>query len=297
MKCKNCNSEVQETMKYCPFCSKELTEQINKRKRNNKIIVASIIFVTSITIIISQVILLNNQKKEVEGQLSDMVTSICNSEYAVVYETEEYKYQGIYECKNSNYVYYVNDTQSMCGLYKCGNIYEIGYVYHEDIENVFPNALYFYRESRVTTISNELKIALVAENENELINKYSEQLYQLIKNMNSKYKEDLRLNVYYNNTLSGVETTYDKLFLMAGFYSNNVTQSYGMGTGYGEYIFYDGDPMDLLNSIFVDPANYPANARNAIKFNRSINIEITDGQTITYEEFVTKINNSFEEGF
>ena len=60
-----------------------------------------------------------------------------------------------------------------------------------------------------------------------------------------------KLIVYFYNILSGIETTYDKLFLMAGYNTNNVTQAFGLGKGYGEYIFYDGDPEDLLRQIHI----------------------------------------------
>ena len=116
-----------------------------------------------------------------------MVSSICNGDYNEVYTNKKFSNQGIYECKNNNYVYYVNDLKKMCGLYICGDLYELGYVYHKDIEEVFPNSIYYYRESRVTTLSSELKIAVVANSEDELLDEYAEKFYQLIKNMNTYY--------------------------------------------------------------------------------------------------------------
>ena len=97
-------------------------------------------------------------------------------------------------------------------------------------------------------------------------------------------------------TLEGINTSYDKLIVFGGRYENNVTQSYGMGRMYGEYILYDGDPESLLNIMFLDPSSYPSNARNAAKFNRIINLEISNANSITLEEFKEKLNESFEEG-
>ena len=104
----------------------------------------------------------------------------------------------------------------------CGDIYEIGYTYHEDIEKLFPNSIYFYRESRISTIPSELKIAVTANSEKELIEIYSKKFYKLVKNLNTTYQEDLQLIIYFNSTLSDLNTTYDKLF--ARFNENNVTQ-------------------------------------------------------------------------
>ena len=302
MKCDDCNNKVRDYMNYCPFCGKDLT--LKKRKNTIfRIVIVLVVLLSVITYMVIRQSMINdlngnnNGNKTIEDHLPNMVESICNGAYNNIYLSDELEHQGIYECARDNYVYYVMDTQNNCGLYPCGNIYELGYVKHEDVEAIFPNAIYLYRDSRVLGIPDELKIAVTATSEKELIEKYAEPLYQYIKNLNKEYKTYLRLNVYYNDSLSGINSTYDKLFLMAGFYTNNATQSRGMGRGYGQYIFYDGDPTDLLSTIFAVPTSYPTNARNALKFKRSLMLEINDGRSLSFEDFKNRLQNSFQEAF
>lgn len=296
MKCKMCNNEIKETMKYCPFCSTDLTKQISIKKRKNIYAICLVVLITISIIAINEFLSTRETKNEIKERLPEIVKSICNNNYEIVYENKNLPYQGIYECKNNNYVYFIKHSEEKGenAQNKRAEMYEIGYVYHEDIEKVFPGEAYFYRESRISTLSNELKIALVAENEDDLLDKYSEKLYQLIKNLNSEFKNDLLLIVYYNSNLVGIKTTYEKLFLMASFYSNNVSQYYGLQRGYGEYVFSDADPTEILSSIFVSPSNYLTSARDALKKNRHIKVEIVDGKTITLDDFLYKLSYSFE---
>lgn len=36
MKCENCNKDVQVTMKYCPYCSYDLTNQVLEYQKKRK---------------------------------------------------------------------------------------------------------------------------------------------------------------------------------------------------------------------------------------------------------------------
>lgn len=299
MKCDNCKKDIIQTMHYCPYCSYDLTNQISifKKKRKKKnIITFTIIGIIIISLfIVEKAIGINylwysiNNKNE----LDDMVTSICNGNYDIVYKDKDFKDQGIYQCKNNSYVYYVHTLMNN----KSGEMYELGYTNSEIVEKMFPSSIYFYRESRVTSIPSELKIALEANSEEDLINKYSEKLYGFIKNLNVDYRTDIQLMIYFNDSFSDINSTYDKLFLMADYNTNNVTQAYGMGTQYGKYILNDGDPYELLNTIFSDRKKYPTNALNAIKNNRNIKIKIVDGKTVTYDDFVERLKNSFKDTF
>jgi len=236
------------------------------------------------------------QDKDDNGErLANMALAVCN-EYSVVYNPKEYPGQGIFECKQSNYLYYIkdyNEQSRLAGIYDIGEIYQMGYVYHEEIEKIFPNGIYFYRQTGIDGAPSELKIAVEAENEKDLTEKYSEKFYQLIKLMNNQYKSDLFITVYFNKTLAGIETTYDKLFLYANYSSYNIT----MENSFRKYTFQLGNPKNLLNNIFSNPNNYPNNARNAVKYNKHIKMEIKDGQTITFDDFVQGFNNSFQNGF
>ena len=300
MRCKECNNEVQESMNYCPYCSCDLTNQTEKPKKNHYIIIKTTIVIIIVIIISSSISKKSDFFYNLKGNktnINDMVKSVCRGDFDTIYTNKKIPNQGIYQCKNNNYVYYLHDTKKECGYYKCGEIYELGYTYHENVEEVFPNAIYFYRESRDTSVSSELKIAVEASSEDELIDKYAPKFYGFIKNINKNYNKEIQLFIFFNETLDGINTTYNKLFLMIGYNTNNVTQSHGMGTQYGEYALYDGDPYDLLNTIFSDKKKYEGNGRNAIKNNRNIIVKINDGKTITYEKFLEQLKNSFNDPF
>lgn len=289
MKCDNCKKEVWLNMHYCPYCAYDLTNQISEYKKNEK--KKSIIVLTIIAIIINALFGISKilEKINNKNELDKMVTTICNGSYDKVYTYEDFKDQGIYQCKDNSNVYYVRDLKE----YRIGEIYELGNTKEEIVEKMFPNSIYFYKESKVTSMPNELRIALEANSEEDLINKYSEKLYGFIKNLNIDYKEDIQLIIFFNDSLSGVNSTYDKLFLMKGLKN----QQSVMATQTGEYIFNDGDPYILLSTIFMDKNSYPTKIYNSIKKNRNINIKITDGKTITYDDFVERLRNSFRETY
>ena len=212
-----------------------------------------------------------------------------------IYINDTLPNEGIYQCKEDNYVYYVKESKEKCGFYFCGEIYEIGYTYNSLIEEFFPGGIYMYRESGVVGIPSELKIAVIANSEEELVNNYTETFYNLLKKLSEEYKENVQFIIFFNSSLENINTTFDKLFLMVGYNTNNVTQAFGLGRKYGDYIFYDGDPEDLLNIIFSNRKNYSEDAREAVKFNRNINMIITKGKNITLEEFTELFKNSFDE--
>ena len=291
MKCTNCNNNIKFNMHYCPYCSRDLTYQILNIKKQEKV-KKIIIYIITLLIVIG---LYGRYRfetiSEKRQQMDNMVTSICDGKFETIYINDTFKDQGIYQCKNNSYVYFVHNSEAD----GYGKIYEFGYTYHKDVEDYFPNAIYFYRESFVSGVASELKIAVVANSEDELINNYAEQFYEFIKNLNKEYKQEIQLTIYYNDSLSGINTTYDKLFLMAQYNTNNVTQAFGLGRGYGEYTLYDGDPYDLLEEILINNDSYPDNARKAIKNNRNIILMIEDGQTIEFDEFVEKFKESFND--
>ena len=302
MKCRNCNKDVQVTMNCCPYCGYDLINQASEYRKketikNWLIIIVPLLLVVVLYFFQGNNSLNTNDVSEQKPRLDDMVSSVCHNAYETVYTNSNLKNRGIYQCLNDQYVYYIHDTDSMCGYYPCGRIYEFGYTYYESVEKFFPKSIYFYRESRVVGIDDELKIALVANSEEELIDLYSEKMYEFVKDLNKTSKRDIQLMIYYNDSLSGIESTYDKLFLMVQYQANNITQSDGMGTMHGDYIFYDGNPYELLSAIFEDKDSYPTNARNALKFHRHLSMEIYDGQTITYEDFLNRLQNSFQDGY
>jgi len=298
------------------FLSSKVENQIDESiqnkitKQNNififsklvKTILIIVIFCSAVVIIPKLVITykdwqisteINKQDKDDNGdRLASMALAVCGK-YSVVYNLKEYPGQGIFECDQTNYLYYIKDYHEqsrLAGIDDIGEMYQIGYVYHEEIEKIFPNGIYIYRQTGISGMPSELKIAVEAENEKDLTEKYSEKFYQLIKLMNNQYKSDLILTVYFNKTLAGIDKTYDKLFLYANYNPNNII----MENSFREYTFQLGNPKDLFNNIFSNPNNYPNNARNALKYNKHIGMVIQDGQTVTFDDFVQKFKLSLK---
>ncbi len=151
-------------------------------------------------------------KETTINNLPDMVNSVCGSEYDTIYTSSQLKKEGVFQCNDS---YYVKVFDEKLRGRKEGEIYEIGYTYHEEVEKLFPEGIYFYRKSAIVGIANKLKIIVKTKDEEELINRYAPRFYQFIKKINEEYGTDLFLDIYYNESLLGIESTYDSLFLMA----------------------------------------------------------------------------------
>lgn len=283
MRCSNCNNEVEISMKYCPYCSYKINGK-NKMTIENKIKIIIILIVILVIIIFSNKI---KHDKEVDNILSNIFE---DGYYTILVDTK-FKDQGIYQSLKDDYVYYIdlNKEGLFSSTYK---LYEIGYVKHEIIEKFFPDSIYFYRKTAVVGVPSELKIALEASSEEELIKKYSDSLYKLIKETNN---DKIILVVYYNDSLKDIETTYDKLFLMEQYREYNVTMAKNMGKGYGNYTFYYKEPYDLLNVFFSEESNLSDNMKKAVIENRNVQLEISDVEDLAYEKFVEKLKYSFEE--
>ena len=237
-------------------------------------------------------------KKIKNALLEEMVIGKCGEDYSTIYSNDKYKVNGIFESNKDHLVYYIRNNKTDDGFYKQAGLYEFGYVYNEKVEKHFLNGIYFYRESRWRGIENELKIAFEANSDDDLLNKYGHKLYEFAKSIDNK--EGLFLMVFYSDSLSGIETTYDKLFLNIGYNTNNISQAAGYGTGSiasDKFIYRDYDPEEILSSIFIEPKSYPTNARNAIKFHNHIRHTFKNLDTITEEEFINTLKRSFEKGY
>lgn len=289
MKCSKCNKRIDYSMKYCPYCSNETKENIEKNRvkeeKMDKVLIIVVPIVIIISLILSNIIFnhpKNEEKSKKKNSVTELVNSVCHEDYEVIYINEKEK-SGIYECKGDNSLYYLKLKQDYVG-----EMYEFGQLRNEKVEEYLPYSLYLYRKSHVVDIPNELTIALEASSEEELIEKYANNLYLTIKNVND-YGDTTNLIVYYNDSFSDIHTTYDKLFLAAKSSKNNATQAGGMGSSHGLYVLYDGDPTELISTALND--NYsPASGKKAMK-NSYIMMQTNDLQT--KEEFINKMKLSF----
>ncbi len=140
----------------------------NMKKSTIIVIVCLAIFIINIAITrykYNSYINENDSNMNEEININDVVKEVCYGDFTPVFVNDSFEDRGIYECNNTNYVYYIETLDHYCGLYKCGNIYEFGYSKTEEVEEYFPNEKYYFRKSGVVGIANELKLLLEAKSE------------------------------------------------------------------------------------------------------------------------------------
>ncbi len=234
---------------------------------------------------------------KVKSNLKEIVEKACDNNYTTVYTNEQYKLSGIYECNSDHYVFFVKETDTICefsespisGEYhnykRCVLYYDFGYTYNSQIEKIFPNSIYFYDD---TNYKKELKIALEAQSESNLLELYGEKLFNLVKDLSRIYNgsEYLALSIYYNDNFSDVKTTYDKMFLNTELNDKNTSKF--------DYIKSQKETAKgLLESIFLDKNKFPESGRQAVKTNRHISTIIKKPIEISKEEFMNALRDSF----
>lgn len=213
---------------------------------------------------------------------------LCD-DYTEVYKKNKNKYSGIYECTENNEVFYLeipNNTWEYLAYEPKDlvNRYYFGYTYDSTIDKYFHDFPYFYSYEGD---NKGLRIALTAESEDDLIDKYATKLYFLIKKLTKDFDNDkkLFLTIYYNDSLDGINSTYDKFFLNAGIKYKN------------QSIFTKRQQYEVrhlkraMNTFFSDN-NFPVNARKALN-NRHISVVIENPKTIGMVSFKNELKKSF----
>ena len=218
---------------------KKATSQALPKSTNEK--TAKIVFIASLTIIVielgfailqlitpvSNLIAIHEQEKQAEQiinsaaessgsksskNLSKMVYAVCYGEYDVVYQSTDDT--GLFECKENSEVFSVTDPhEDKSGYIDTASASFLGATYDETVAKYFPDTIYIYRNYLNADIYTDLILLVEASSEDEVVDSYLDAIYNYIKDVNSKYTEEVRVSVFYADKLDTVEATRDYILL------------------------------------------------------------------------------------
>ena len=230
-------------------------------------------------------------KEGIPSRLSNMVISLCDGDYDVVYQSKENKNAGIFECNESHEVYSVEDKNKRSGFSKLGIMAYYGKTKDEIVEKYFPNKHYFYADYDMQYVDDDFVLLLEENSKEELIENNIDNLYNFIEEKNKKYKTYIDIKIFYNNSLNAVKNTLDIVALKAvsGVYTGTIPVR-----STSEYSFYADPDQKVLMEIGKNNSLYSRQTRNAIKNNEYIDIVVKNGQTIKKEELYRQLQSSWK---
>ena len=229
--------------------------------------------------------------------LAGMVYAICDGEYDVVYQSTEES--GLFQCEKDSKVFSIIDPHENLKDESWSSIHAsyYGTTYNETVEKYFPNTRYFYRGYLGTA---DLVFLVEAESESEVIAKYTDAIFNYIKDESHCYltcnEERANITIFYTDDISDVNNTLDYVLLagLAGPYDcfNNHNCE-----AVGKYMFDRQEDVISadIKTIAHNPSLYSAQTRDAIKIHRRIFTVINVDSITTKEELRTLLENSFQE--
>ena len=247
----------------------------------------------------------------VANGLSDLAFTLCNSQYDVVYQSDELGDTGIFECKDSHDVYVVSGPLEAQAEYKTGSVvtgsaFYLGTTDSTLVSQYFPSdsgVRYLYRELKDRNDPSELVLLVPAAGEQEVIAQVADPLTGLI-NAHASQNQDLRISIFYNSELNSVYNTRDFIILAAAdtIALNDYLPNGSSLAGYvdgrsGTYIYRPDTELKVLTDLGAKPLIYSAQTRNAITANRHITFVAEKGRQYTVEEVVNMMTYSFFDPF
>ncbi|MBP5675026.1 hypothetical protein J6W91_01705 [Candidatus Saccharibacteria bacterium] len=228
------------------------------------------------------------------SDLAEMVYLICSEkDYNIVYQNDPDT--GLFECTDNTEVYSVTDPHAeKSGYMKTASASFIGATYDEAVEQFFPGVKYVYQNYLNADIDPTLILLIEANSEQEALGKIVEPLYKYITKINEKYVEDVRVAVFYTESLNTVKTTRD-VIVMAG--ATGIADWMPHGNGFGDYMFTPDDTASL-REILATPSLYSTDTRNALKFHRHIEYTFRNVKSniSSSSQIYTILNNYWENG-
>ena len=232
---------------------------------------------------------------DVPPELSDLVFAICqNQSYSIVFMSITDPNSGLFECNNSHEVYSVSgpietpDDAKSEGVIT-GKAFYFGTTSDALINRYFPpstGAKYLFRDFRPSTNSgktaksdegqlpSELVLLLPANSDEELVTNNLSSIANLLREHGDA---ELRLSIFYNESLGSVLTTRDFILIAAaGTITLNDWLPHGstyqsiIGDEPGTYKFEIDHDLPALVDLGADPTLYAEQTRNAIKSHRHI---------------------------
>lgn len=233
--------------------------------------------------------------KNLSDRLGPMSFALCQGGFDIVHQIQGNEEDAIVQCNSTSDIYELHSAYEKENGYTIASAIYYGTTKDEILARYFPNQLYIYKNLYNSSYNEEVYLLLQANTIEEVIKKYSEPLYEYIKEQNANYQTDITFEILYNEDLSRITTTKDYT-LLAGLH-DIVNDWLPHGNGFngprGEnYIFYGVDDVRVLDDLGMHPDSYSEQTRNAIKFHPHLSFSITNGKQITLKELQTIMQNS-----
>lgn len=224
--------------------------------------------------------------------LERRVTAICGKDYATVYKSSDNT--GIFKCND-----YTKGIYSITNPERTGEEYKrtalatyLGTDDDEIANKYFDDKLYIYQDYENASIRNQLILLVEGSSEEMIIEQNLDAIYNYIKELNSKYKAEIRIVVFYTDSLNQIKDLKDYIVLSAaaGFHDGWLPH----GNGFGNYYYASDKETPALVELAGNPNLYSNQTRNAIKFHRHIEAEVDNGREITKEALRQLLYDSFK---
>lgn len=235
----------------------------------------------------------------VPAMLSDFTHQLCDGKYSVI-QLSSSSPSGLFECIKNHDVYSVEDL----GIRNANSIRAaatyLGTTSNPEITAAFPESYYLYRSMPNILEENELAIMAPANNEEELLDLISPQVFTYWQAHSS---HDLHLSIFYNDNIDSVTTTKDFILMSAldtmalidNLPSGNTRQGYLDGKIIA-YIYQSDRKLTALNELGANPSSYPVSSRLAFTTHRHISTRLKAGEIIDESSLRAKLSESFTGG-
>lgn len=226
--------------------------------------------------------------------LERRVTAICGKDYTTVYKSSDNT--GIFKCNNyTKAIYSITNPKRTEEDYKRMALAAYLGTDEDEIANkYFGDKLYIYQDYKNTSIRKQLILLVEGSSEGTIVEQNLDAIYNYIKELNEKYKTDIRIAIFYTDSLNQTSDLKDYVVLSAaaGFYDGWLPY----GNGFGNYYYVSDKETPALAELTNNPNLYSSQTRDAIKFHGHIEAEIDNGKEITKEALKQLLHDSFKAG-
>lgn len=231
----------------------------------------------------------------VSDQTSDLVYTLCGSEYNVVYMKSGSTTSGLFECRGSYEVYSVSGPNEVSKTSMQAAAFYFGKDQDSLVSTYLPpetGVHYLYRDLGAAgddSVPSELVLLLPAASEEVLINLYLAQITSIV---NARPKSNpLSLSIFYTAETNNILTTKDYILIGAMDTLANTTylprgtnyKAYYNGV-YGTFIFTPDSVQAALTELAASPMLYSSQTLDALTNRRHISVTLEADREYTEDE-------------
>ncbi len=250
------------------------------------------------------------RNEQISSQLSDLVFTICNGNYDIVYLPNDPTNTGLFQCKGSQDVYTMTGPLEVQADLRTDSVvtgaaFYLGTTSSDFVNTYFPpetGVRYLYRDLSGTENPSELVLLAPADSEETLLNNLAEPLTNLI-NANAPSGKAMRISIFYNPELNSVYTTKDFVIIAAAdtlalidYLPNGKNISGYVDGRSGTYLYRQDNELQALVSLGANPLAYSNQVRAAVTNNRHISL-LVEPLTYSAEEVRNMMSLSFFDPF